>query len=108
VPKKLENGTSSFSDMTRRELIENIHKNLGGDVTKRQIALVAEQVFEQITTALKEEGRFVQPGFGSFNLKIRSARMMLDPQTGEQRQLPQSLNITFKPSPHLKEAVQDE
>lgn len=92
--------------MTKAELIEKVQstKNIP-ELTKKNTALIVDAVFENLKKAIKKDGRFSYPGFGTFNVKKRKARKGRNPRTGDEIQIKASKTVTFKPAPAFKEKL---
>ena len=96
--------------MTRKELIQRIQEGLpqrdgpdvGGELSQRQIAAVVDQLFEAVVGALRSDGRYVHPGFGTFTVKVQNAREGRNPFTGEELRIPEGVTVSFKPSADLR------
>ncbi|MFO0760708.1 MAG: HU family DNA-binding protein [Byssovorax sp.] len=93
--------------MTRRELIEKVHAGLHaeGALSTRQIAEVIDRSFAAIAEAIRDEGGYTHPGFGAFQVKVRSARPGRHPKTGEPLDLPATATVDFKPAADLKASL---
>lgn len=92
--------------MTKAELIDKIHDNKAisdAEVAKKNVAAIVELVFDYIADALKAEGRFSYPGFGTFNKKERKERTGINPKTKEQIKIPATTTVTFKPASRFKD-----
>lgn len=89
--------------MTRRELIEFIQRfETTSELSATQIGQVLDAAFAGISGALQAEGRFSQPGFGTFTRVDRPARPGIHPRTGERIMVAASTTIKFKPSKEFK------
>jgi len=86
--------------MTKSELIDSINTTTGG--TKKDTALAVQALFDTLTDAIKGDGKFSYPGFGTFTVKNRAARQGRNPQTGATIQIAASKNVGFKAAPNLK------
>lgn len=91
--------------MTKKELIAAVQDQFGGDLTKKQVGEITDAVFETIAQAIKEDGRYSHPGFGTFTVKTRAARTGRNPRTGEKIPIPASKTVGFKPAPDFKESL---
>lgn len=80
--------------MTKAELVEALAIKCG--VTKKHTAEFLETIFEEIAAAVKKEGRFSYPGFGTWTMRKRKARTIRNPQTQELMQLPVSFTMGFR------------
>lgn len=89
--------------MTRTELVANVAEKSG--ITKKDADKVLSAVFESIKQALVEGDKVQVIGFGTFEIRNRSARKGRNPQTGEEIDIPASKLPSFKAGKALKEAV---
>jgi DNA-binding protein HU-beta len=92
--------------MTKADLIDQIHgaKTLSDSgVAKKTVSTIVEEVFERIQDALKADGRFSYPGFGTFTRKVRAARTGINPKTKEAIKIPETTTVTFKPASRFKD-----
>ncbi len=90
--------------MTKAELLERIarSKELPFRMTKKQVSLIVDSVFLEISKSLKKETRFAYPRFGTFERKKRAARKGLNPQTGKVIKIPARNTVVFRPTSALK------
>ncbi|HUU01357.1 MAG TPA: HU family DNA-binding protein [Myxococcota bacterium] len=92
--------------MTKAELINEVLKSKGiPEMSKKATGEVVDAVFTVLSKAIKKEHRFVYPGFGTFSVRKRKARMGRNPQTGEQIKISASKTVTFKPAPQFKKVL---
>lgn len=91
--------------MTKAELIEKLKKGAGKDLSKRALGQLVDEVFDHIARSVKKEKRFAYPGFGTFTLKKRAARLGRNPRTGDEIKIAASKTISFKPAPNLKSSL---
>lgn len=82
--------------MTKAELVEQVAIKTAQ--TKRSTEQFIEAIFDGIAEAVKKDGRFSYPGFGTWSLRKRKARTIRNPQTHELMQLPASFTIGFRQS----------
>lgn len=87
--------------MTKSELIEQIAKQCEG-ITKKATGEVVEHLFKTVAVAVKKNGRFTYPGFGTWTVRARKARKGRNPQTGEVIKIKASKTVGFKPAKGLK------
>ncbi|MBM4356330.1 MAG: HU family DNA-binding protein [Deltaproteobacteria bacterium] len=90
--------------MTKAELIEKIQGSVEG-LTKKQTGELVNSVFDALAAAVKKEGRFSYPGFGTFTVKKRKARKGRNPRTGKEITIKASKTVAFKPAPTLKDKL---
>jgi DNA-binding protein HU-beta len=90
--------------MTKADLIEKVQAS-HGDLSKRQVALVVDAVFDHLARGIRRDKRFSMPGFGTFVVKKRAGRVGRNPKTGAEIQIAPSKTVGFKPAPELKKAL---
>ena len=91
--------------MTKADLIEKLHKGSGKSLSKRALEEVIDEGFDHIAKSVKKDKRFAYPGFGTFSVKKRAARVGRNPKTGEEIKINASKTVAFKPSPNLKSTL---
>lgn len=90
--------------MTKAELLDSIAKS-NKDLTKKQVGAVVDAVFGSMASAIKKDGTFSFPGFGTFKVRKRKARQGRNPQTGETIKIKASKTVGFKPAKALKDKL---
>jgi DNA-binding protein HU-beta len=90
--------------MTKADLIEKVQAD-HGDLSKRQLALVVDAVFDHLAKGIRRDKRFIMPGFGTFTVKKRAGRIGRNPQTGAEIKIAPTKTVGFKPAPELKKAL---
>ncbi|PKN57307.1 MAG: integration host factor [Deltaproteobacteria bacterium HGW-Deltaproteobacteria-14] len=90
--------------MTKAELIDQVHGSLEGR-SKKETGEVVQAVFDALAGAIKADGRFSYPGFGTFNVKERGARAGRNPRTGDAITIPASKSVGFKAAPTFKDSL---
>lgn len=90
--------------MTKADLIERV-QGTRPDLSRRQVSEVVDSVFENLARAIRKDKRFSMPGFGTFVVKRRAARVGRNPQTGAEIQIAPTKTVGFKPAPELKKAL---
>lgn len=91
--------------MTKAELIEKLQKGAGKELSKRALGELVDEVFDHIAKSVKKEKRFAYPGFGTFTLRKRAARVGRNPRTGVEIKIGASKTVAFKPAPNLKSSL---
>jgi DNA-binding protein HU-beta len=89
--------------MTKAELISAVAEK--ADLTKKDSETAVNAVIEAITGALVKGDKVSLVGFGTFEVKNRSARNGINPRTKEPMPIPASKLPAFKAGKALKEAV---
>lgn len=89
--------------MTKAEFINEFSNKT--NFTKKDSTLAVDAVIDCITEALgrNESVNFV--GFGSFKVKERAARTLINPSTKKPMKLKATKVVSFKPGKTLKETV---
>lgn len=89
--------------MNKKELVDAIAAKTGASKADAERAVAA--LTEIISDALKNGDSLSLPGFGSFEVRDRSARTGRNPKTGEELKIAASKVPAFKPGATLKAAV---
>ncbi|MEB9552359.1 HU family DNA-binding protein [Bacillus cereus] len=89
--------------MNKTELTKIVAER--AELTQKEAAAAAQAVLDTITTALANEEKVQILGFGTFEVRERSARTGRNPQTGEEMQIAASKAPAFKAGKELKDAV---
>ena len=89
--------------MNRTDLAAAVAEATRLSITEASAAVAA--TFDQIAAALGRGESVVVPGFGSFEVRERSARTGRNPQTGEPIQIAAGLSPAFKAAAALKRQV---
>lgn len=91
--------------VTKADLVSLVATKVG-DITKRQAAEAVEAVFDGITDHLSTGDKVQVTGFGSFDVRLRKARMGRNPaDPGKVIHIPAQNAPVFKAGKRLKEAV---
>lgn len=91
--------------MTKAELIDKVAGTKGLDLSKRAVEEIVDAAFNTVAQAIRREKRFSYPGFGTFTVRSRKARLGRNPQTGEEIRIKASRTVGFKPAPSLKDSL---
>lgn len=89
--------------MTKAELISAVAEK--ANLTKKDSDKAVAAVIDSITDALVSGDKVSLVGFGTFEVKSRSARNGINPRTKEPMPIPASKLPSFKAGKALKEAV---
>ena len=89
--------------MTRKELIEQMAAK--ANLTGAQTEEAFKALVSTMTDALKRGDKVIVPGFGTYEVRTRPARMGHNPFTNETMQIPERRVPVFKPFRALKDAV---
>ncbi len=91
--------------MTKAELIQKVADRTG--FTKKGSGRVVDAVVDAITGSLAAGEKVSLVGFGSFEVRSRSARKGRNPQTGQEITIPARRVPVFRAGKPLKDAVSD-
>ncbi|MGX5679090.1 HU family DNA-binding protein [Bacillus toyonensis] len=89
--------------MNKTELMKVVADK--AELTLKDAATATQAVLDAITNTLANEEKVQILGFGTFEVRERSARTGRNPQTGEEMQIAASKAPAFKAGKELKEAV---
>ena len=98
-------GVNVEKKVTKNDVVENIYNDTGFDITKKDIHIIVDKVFEEIKKALLNDQTVELRGFGTFEVSKRAARKGRNPQTGKEIQIPAAKLPVFKASAAFKELV---
>jgi DNA-binding protein HU-beta len=91
-------------NMNKRELIETVASN--AQITKKEADAVVNATLDAIIDGLAKEGKVIIPGFGSFEVRNKTAREGRNPRTGEKVKIAAKRAPAFKPGKAMKDAVE--
>lgn len=89
--------------MLKKDLVDKVAKAAG--LTKKEAADAVDGVFDAITQALRSGDSVLLTGFGKFEVRVRKARVGINPKTLEKINLPETNVPAFKAGKGLKTAV---
>lgn len=90
--------------MNKAELVSLVAEKAG--LTKKDADKAVAAVFDGIQETLQKGDKVQLVGFGTFEVRDRSARTGRNPRSGETIEIPASRVPAFKPGKALKEAVE--
>ncbi len=86
--------------VNKDSLIESLMQRFG--MKKKEATDIVNQIFEEMSQALINEGTVEITGFGKFIIFDRKSRMGINPVTKERMEIPATKLPKFKPSQTLK------
>lgn len=89
--------------MNKTELVDAVAKS--ADISKAAANKAVDAVVESVTEALQKGDKVTLIGFGTFEVRERSARTGRNPRTGEEIKIKASKIPAFKAGKKLKDAV---
>lgn len=90
--------------MNKCELIETVASN--AQITKKEADAVVNATLDAIIDGLAKKGKVIIPGFGSFEVRNKTAREGRNPRTGEKVKIAAKRAPAFKPGKAMKDAVE--
>ena len=75
-------------------------------ITKKDAKLIVETVLEGLRLGLINDGKVSLVGFGTLTTKTKPAHVGRNPKTGESIEVPEKVQVRFKPAAELKLSVQ--
>jgi integration host factor subunit beta len=90
--------------MTKAQLIERVTEQVTA-LTKRQVELVVNIIFNSIRSSLQKGDKTEIRGFGSFRLRARRMKEGRNPKTGSTVRVPAKWVPFFKAGKELKELL---
>lgn len=89
--------------MRKPELVAYIADR--ADLSTDKASQVLSAILDEVTNALARKESVSLIGFGTFEVRHRSARTGKNPQTGAPIQIPASNSVGFKPGKTLRDAL---
>ncbi|MCL2063479.1 MAG: integration host factor subunit beta [Candidatus Cloacimonetes bacterium] len=86
--------------MTKADLVRKITVETG--IVRRDVAIVVDSLLEAIKDTMKKGNHIEIRLFGTFNLRIRKARIGRNPKTNDKVNVPKRVVPTFKFSKEFK------
>jgi integration host factor subunit alpha len=89
--------------MTKADIVEIIHQKVG--FGRKESTEIVEQVFEIIQETLENGEKVKISGFGNFVVRQKRPRRGRNPKSGDEIVISARKVVTFKPSPVLRKAL---
>lgn len=89
--------------MNKQELVSAVAARCG--MSKKDTESMLNATLDTITNSLKAGERVQLMGFGTFEVKLRAARIGRNPQTKAPIQIPETNTVSFKAGKALKESL---
>lgn len=87
--------------MNKTDLVKEVANRV--EMTQVEVKRVVDTLLDVVHDGVVNDGKVTLQGFGNFVTKIRKARTVRNPQTGEPMDVPEKRVVVFKPSTVLKE-----
>lgn len=91
--------------MTKSELIKLLTKKNTKNLFLKDVTLLVDTIFDEISVALSRGDRIELRGFGSFSIRRRKARTARNPKTNEVVQLGERHAVYFRAGKELRERL---
>lgn len=89
--------------MNNKEFIAQLAQTTG--YSKETTQNFVRQMIETMSTSFDKGENVHVPGFGTFEVKKRLERVMVNPSTGKRMMVPPKLVLGFKPAASIKEQL---
>jgi len=89
--------------MNNKEFISELANRMGYSI--HDASSLVSSLINEMTTHLEEEDVIAIQGFGSFEVKKRLERVVLNPTTKQRMLIPPKMVLNFKVSPTLKDKI---
>ena len=90
--------------MNKSDLIEIVARKLPS-LSSRDVEVIVNTIFDSMTHQLQQGGRIEIRGFGSFEVRMRRARVGRNPKTGASVEVDERRVPFFKVGKELRERV---
>lgn len=91
--------------MSKAELVSQIQKSLGKDISAAQAERVLKAVVDGIKAGVKKTKSVQLIGFGTFKVASRKARTGVNPKTGQKIKIKASKTVKFVAGKSFKEIL---
>ena len=92
-----------MANISKAALVNELKETTG--MSQKDVKALMDGFLEQLTHHLKAGDKVQLTGFGSFELRERSARTGINPATKEKLEIPASKYPAFKPGKSFKDQV---
>ena len=91
--------------MTNKDFISELAQQTGYSPEDTQ--KMVNSIVEAMGDHFQEDGSVLVPTFGTFEVKKKLERIMVNPSTGQRMLVPHKLVLNFKPNANWKERVKN-
>lgn len=89
--------------MQKSDLVARLRAEMG--YTEEEATRVVDAMMESMTETLSRGEKITLPGIGTMSVVDRNIKKAIDPQTGEEVEVPPEKQIKFFPGKRLKDAL---
>ena len=82
--------------MNNKELINALADS--SNITQQQAANILENTVSCLLDTLRDETAVTVTNLGTFDIKLKQERVVVNPRSGQRQLVPPRLSLTFKPS----------
>ncbi|MBO4906400.1 MAG: HU family DNA-binding protein [Bacteroidaceae bacterium] len=90
--------------MNNKEFISELATRVG--MTAKDTQSLANALTAEMTAQLEDGNSITIPNFGTFEVRKKLERVMVNPATGQRLLVPPRLTLAFRPAVAMKELVQ--
>jgi DNA-binding protein HU-beta len=90
--------------MTKAELVDAVAAQASG-LSRKSAGELVDFLFDSIGRAIRNDGRFSYPGFGTWSVRMRRARRGRNPRTGAEMRIAAARTVGFRPAKELKSSL---
>ncbi|MGM9674642.1 MAG: HU family DNA-binding protein [Bacteroidaceae bacterium] len=87
--------------MSNKEFIAALSREM--KYTTKETTVYVNALVQEMGAQLEEGNQLTVSGFGSFDVKKKLERVLINPSTKQRMLVPPKMSISFKPAPILKE-----
>ena len=91
--------------MTNKDFISELAEQTG--YTPEETQKMVNTVVEAMGDHFQEDGAVLVPNFGTFEVKKKLERIMVNPSTGQRMLVPPKLVLYFKPNVNWKDRLKN-
>jgi len=91
--------------MNNKEFITELSQRCGYSLDQTQ--KLVKQVIASMAAGFDEGESIFMSGFGTFEVKERAERVMVNPSTGQRMLVPPKMVLTFKPVASIKQKLKN-
>lgn len=87
--------------MSNKEFIAALSREL--KYTTKETTVYVNALVQEMGAQLEDDNQLSISGFGSFDVRKKLERVLINPSTKQRMLVPPKMSISFKPAPSLKE-----
>ena len=91
--------------MNHKEFISTLSQRTG--LTAKHTQTLVNNLLAELTARFEDGDSLQIQSFGTFEVKKKMERIVINPSSGQRMLVPPKLTLVFKPSPTLKDSIQE-